>query len=146
MICVNGCTLRFVMPYSQGSNMTKQIKIDVNTLLNTYWVDTPIHFNGLDFDIDGKDEWIYTSYEPVSMEPCSVGFDGYYLNGVIKVTVYARKENRCFELVDLLAEVLRVNKLPSVVIHSTKVSPKGIMNTTNGDYSYVNLNYYVKNY
>ena len=126
--------------------MTKQIKIDVNTLLNTYWTTTPIHFNGLDFDIDSKDEWVYISYEPISMTPCSVGFDGYYLNGVIKATVYARKENRCFELVDLLSEVLRLNKLPSVVVYSTKVSPKGIMNTTNSDYLYVNLSYYVKNY
>ena len=126
--------------------MIKDTKIAINTLFHNLWTDTDIHFNGLDFDIAGKEEWIYVSYEPVLSIPAGVSNMGYFDNGVIKVTIYARKENRTFELLDSLLYMLQNNKIADMVGYNNKVGSKGVMSTTNGDYMYLNNSYYIKNY
>ena len=126
--------------------MTKDIKIEVTSLFTYKWTATTVHYNGLDFNIDDKEEWIYVSYEPIAASPSGIGFDGYREDGVIKITVHSRKENRTFELLDLLLEMFRTNKIGTMIMYNNKVGSKGVMSTSNGDYRYLNCSIYIKNY
>jgi|GEM_PF-5900877 hypothetical protein len=126
--------------------MIKNTKTELMTLLSQKWIATPIHYNGLNFDINGKEEWIYVSYEPISAIPSGIAFEGYKEDGIVKITVHSRKENRTFELFDGLLEMFRANSISGIIVTGNKIGSKGVMSTINGDYRYLNSNMYIKNY
>jgi len=73
-------------------------------------------------------------------------FEGYKEDGIVKITVHSRKENRTFELFDGLLEMFRANSISGIIVTGNKIGSKGVMSTINGDYRYLNSNMYIKNY
>lgn len=126
--------------------MVKDTKIAVNTWFNTNWTDTLIHFYGLDWDITGKEEWILVAYEPMQLRQDSIDFAGYKQNGKIIVSFYARKENRTFELLDILMNKLKTVDINNLISSGATNIIKDRMNTTNGDYSILTAMIYLKSF
>lgn len=126
--------------------MIKDAKVAISGWFNTNWTDTVIHYYGLNFDVNGKEEWLMVAYEPVSMTQNGIDFDSYKQKGKIIISFYARKENRTFELMDiLLGKIKGINV--AGMIHNGILNPmKGDMQTVNGDYKSLTAVVYLKDF
>lgn len=114
-------------------------KIDISTLFYNNWNETPIHWYGLEFDINGIDEWIYVSYNPQSDSNITITNDISQEIGTIEIDIFARKENRTLEIYDMIMNLLRHSRVGSNSVKFVDISSKDVISTVNGDYKILRM-------
>ena len=124
--------------------MTLETKQNVSKFFNTNWTITPIEWKGLPFSIVGKDEWIKVEYIPSGNSSLDISNDGYRQSSYISVFIHARKENRCYELYDILCTKLQTVKIDNVKVRYIDVNNKSNLDTTNGVYTFMEVGVTIK--
>lgn len=110
------------------------------------WTETPIHWFGLEFDINGLDEWIFVSYTHTSSKNADINGSDYRENGVIDILIYARTENRTFEIYDMISNMLRNQRIGNTSVDLISIDNKATMSTENGDYRVLDIGVYLKSF
>lgn len=121
-------------------------KVGVSQFFHTNWTETTIHWYGLEFDIEGLDEWIYISIEPTSSKNSDISGIGYKENGVINIEIFARNELRTFELYDMISDMVRNNNIGNTYVYSIEIDKKGLLQTEYGDYKILDIGIYLKSF
>mgnify|MGYP000114945176 CR=1 FL=1 len=123
--------------------MTLEDKIGVTSFFNTNWLETSIHFAGLEFDPAELEEWIRIEYTPNASKSLDIAFSNYTSKGVLEVSIYARKENRTYELYDLVLTMIRGAKFGDLKIKHIDILNKSNFQTLNGDYINLDVGIYL---
>ena len=113
-----------------------QSKKDIEQLFYDEWTETDIHWSGMKFDIENKDEWIRLQYKPYGIDNSGLSYDGKY-SGVIQMAVFAKTEFRSLELADIAIALFRGNKIGTNYTMNTLI--KGSGQTQDLMYNYVDI-------
>ena len=113
-----------------------QSKKDIEQLFYDEWTETDIHWSGMKFDIENRDEWIRLQYKPYGIDNSGLSYDGKY-SGVIQMAVFAKTEFRSLELADIAIALFRGNKIGTNYTMNTLI--KGSGQTQDLMYNYVDI-------
>jgi len=113
-----------------------QSKKDIEQLFYDKWTETDIHWSGMKFDIENRDEWIRLQYKPYGIDNSGLSYDGKY-SGVIQMAVFAKTEFRSLELADIAIALFRGNKIGTNYTMNTLI--KGSGQTQDLMYNYVDI-------
>lgn len=123
----------------------KQNKINASKFFATNWTYTPIHWSGHNFDVTGKDEWLFFQYTQDSVSPKNMQNDGEYDEDIVlNIILYSRTEIRTAELYDNVLNMLFNNAIYNMRVMSIDTDNSGIIKTDNGDYTFIDLTIVLK--
>lgn len=118
-------------------------KIEISKKFHTEWTETEIHWYGLEFSLNGIEEWIHLEYVPKFESNATL--DGFRDKiAFIDIDVFARKENRTFELYDKILEMLSSTRIGNNGIRDITISGKDLISTDNGDYRVLKITVLLK--
>lgn len=126
--------------------MILENKQNISKLFFDNWTTTAIQWYGIEFDIGTKDEWIAVSYTPTTVSNAFVNTKNDYSTGVIDVDIYARKENRTYQLYDMILEMLSATKIGNNSIRGIDIDGKDLISTDNGDYRVLNISINIRTF
>jgi hypothetical protein len=113
-----------------------QSKKDIEQLFYDEWTETDIHWSGMKFDIENRDEWIRLQYKPYGIDNSGLSYDGKY-SGIIQMAIFAKTEFRSLELADIAIALFRGNKIGTNYTMNTLI--KGSGKTQDLMYNYVDI-------
>jgi len=113
-----------------------QSKKDIEQLFYDNWTETDIHWSGMNFDIENRDEWIRLQYKPHRIDNNGLSYDGKY-SGVIQMAIFAKTEFRSLALADIAISIFRGKKIGINYTMTTLI--KGSGQTEDLMYHYVDI-------
>lgn len=123
-----------------------ELKQGISNFFHTNWTETPIDWFGLEFNIEGLNEWIAISVEPTSSKNSDISGVGYKQNAVINLEIYSIKENRTFELYDMISNMLLNKNIGNAYVYRIDIDRKGLLQTTFGDFRMLDIGIYLKSF
>lgn len=123
-----------------------ELKQGISNFFHTNWTETPIDWYGLEFNIEGLNEWITISVEPTSSKNSDISGIGYKQNAVINLEIYSIKENRTFELYDMISNMLLNKNIGNAYVYRIDIDRKGLLQTTFGDFRMLDIGIYLKSF
>jgi hypothetical protein len=123
-----------------------ELKQGISSFFHTSWTETPIHWYGLEFEIEGLSEWIRISIEPTSSANSDISGVGYKQNAIINIEIYCDKENRTFEIYDIISNMLLNKNIGNAYVYRIDIDRKGLLQTTLGDFRILDIGIYLKSF
>jgi hypothetical protein len=122
-----------------------ETKQSIATKFHNEWTETEIHWYGLEeFDYSVLDEWIHIGYIPSSKDSAVLDSSLDLETSYIGIDIMARKENRTFEIYDLINALLLGVKFGNVSVKYIDIQGKDLISTDNGDYRVLTISVLLK--
>lgn len=123
-----------------------EVKQAVTSKFFSEWTETVIHWHGLEFDNSSIDEWIRVEYIPNETYNSSIDSRMDSNSGWIAIDVFARKENRTYELYDMIVQMLSLERIGGNSVKTIDIQGKDTISTDNGDYKILIASVYLKSF
>lgn len=118
-------------------------KKSIEQFIYDNWTYTPIHWSGIDFNIEGLSEWIRIAYVPKNTINRSIDAEKSEI-GSIRIAIFAKIEFRVFELSDLILEMFKNKKIGNNFVKKVIVLSNG--QTSDNNYNYIDIQIEITTY
>lgn len=96
-------------------------KIAIEQYIADSYNETEIHWSGMKFDTEGKDEWVYFQYVGELVSDCGFDDTEFSQSGSLQVSIVARTSFRCNELGDIVLDMFKATKIDNLFAGKVRI-------------------------